>query len=490
MKVSLYQKLAISLVLGFVLIAGTFVVIMQRLEAISRDQAEQELHQELAAHLVHDNPLLANGEHDQKALENLFHSMMILGPNFEFYVLDLDGNILTYSAKPGEVIRDKVELEPIQMWLDGRMSMPVYAADPRSDQAKIFSAAPIVKDGKTRGYLYVIVGGQIYDSIFSGIKNNEQIQLVGIMAIASVLFLITIILFSFQFFVSPLKRLTCQVKTLKSDGFNKKITPIYNENSGLEVAELSSAFNELISQVNNQFELLSKVDTERRELLAHLSHDLRTPLASLQGFLETIQLKYPNSSESEIQSYVKRCLKSARSLKGFVDQIFELAHLESGHVTVNFETFPVADLLYDLVDKFSIAAQQKGIELAVELDSENVQVITDIAKLERVLSNLIENAIRHTPKNGQIYLSAVQDNSSQQAVIAVRDNGTGIKQDELPYLFDARYRGKHAIDDGSRHIGLGLTITKKLINILGSEIKADNNPDGGAKFKFNLPLPV
>jgi len=120
---TLYQKLVVSLLVVFILIIGTFFCVSRSLEAISRDKAEQELHKDLAAHLVHDNPLLSDGAHDKAALENLFHSMMILGANFEFYVLDTQGNVLTYSAKPGEVIREKIDLAPVKALVTDSMSI-------------------------------------------------------------------------------------------------------------------------------------------------------------------------------------------------------------------------------------------------------------------------------------------------------------------------------------------------------------------------------
>ncbi len=487
MKISLYQKLSISLLTIFLLVIVTLVIITQSFEAISRDKAEQELHQNLATHLVHDNPLLSEGEHDQQALENLFHSMMILGQNFEFYILDSTGKILFYSAKPGEVVRQSVNLEPIKWLLNKHMSYPIYAEDPRSDQRKIFSTAPIMKQGKLRGYLFVIIGGQIYDSIFNNIKDNESVQLIGVIAVSSLVFLLLILLISFHFFVRPLKRLSLEVKNLSDSGFDKQLQPIDEVSKGLEVSELSNAFNHLISQVNLQFKQLESVDSERRELLAHLSHDLRTPLASLQGFLQTIKLKQDSLTQQQINAYISRCLKSSQSINGFVNQIFELAHLESGQVTINLENFPIAELLYDTIEKFSIASERKHISISLEIANEDLMITTDIAKLERIMSNLIENALRHTPKNGKIWIYVISDETENQFQLIVKDNGTGIKQDELPYLFDARYRGKQAVDDGDRHIGLGLTITKKLVTLLGSDIKAGNNPEGGANFQFGLP---
>ncbi len=488
MKLSLYQKLSAVLLLTFVLIVTAFLYASQRIDTTSKDNAEQRLHHQLAEHLVHDNPLMASGQFDKKALENLFHSMMILGQNFEFYILDQDGKILSYSAKPGEVIRDRVELAPIKDFLAGHKQLPIYAQDPRSNENKIFSVAPIYQDKDLRGYLYVIMRSQIYDGIFEQISANGKIQVYGLVTIASLFFLFMVLLVSFRFIVAPLQDLSEQVTRLKPGENSQPMLELKTSGRSKEVDELTLSFNQLIAQVNQQVEKLKQVDAERRELFEHLSHDLRTPLASLHGFLETIDIQQNQLSVDDRKTYIHRCLKNARQLKRFVDQIFELANLESGQVSTNLEPLPIAELLYDLADKFDYAAGQKGVKLKVDVENEKIQIVTDIAKLERVLSNLIENAIRHTPKQGEITLRVLDQQRSNQVLVEIRDTGSGIPEEDLPHLFNPRYRGTKALDDGERHIGLGLTITQKLLSIIGSEIKVSNNRDVGAKFSFYLPI--
>jgi len=481
------------MVITFILIVVAFLFISQYLERLSKDKAEQELHYQLAEHLVHDNPLLASSKFDKEALKNLFHSMMILGQSFEFYVLDIDGNILHFDAEPGVVVRDRVDIEPIKEFIDKTHTYPIYAQDPRGYKNKIFSASPIFYENKLKGYLYVIVRSQAYDSIFQKISSNSQIQVYGLVVLASIIFLFAILMVSFRFIVAPLKQLSNEVNALEEFDGSRAIIPLPDNTRGREVDALRTTFNQMIEHINRQFDRLKEADFDRRELLTHLAHDLRTPLASLQGFLETTTLQEATLSAEDRRSYLSRCLKNAKQLKHFVDQIFELAHLESNQVSAIFEPLPIAELLYDLVEKFSIKCQEKNIQLSVDVADESTQIMTDIAKLERVLSNLIENAIRHTPDNGEIKLKVLdvvdQKHVNQnQILVEVRDTGSGIPEDELPYLFDPRYRGSKAKEDGVHHIGLGLTITDKLLKILGSKIEVANNSGRGAKFSFMLPV--
>ena len=486
-KLSLFKKLSLSALAIFLILVVGFLWVFQEIEEASRAQAEQELHSELAAHLVHDNPMLYSENLTNDNIGNLFHSMMILGANFEFYVLDNNGKILNYSAKPGEVIRQKINLDPVKSFI-AKQQYPIYGEDPKSDSEKIFSTAIISDGNQNVGYLYVIVRSKIYDGIYARLKENQQLQTLVLITLLAIVFLLALIFLSLRYFVNPLRLLTENINRLQQNGFEEKLSFIDQPITGNEIGILTNAFNQMIEQINGQFEQLKMVDSERRELLTHLSHDLRTPLASLQGFLETIAIKHDTLAADKRQEYIQRSLNNAQRLKHFVDQIFELAHLESGHVSTTFETLPIAELLYDLKEKFSIKASNKNIELAVELDDAKIQITTDIGKLERVLSNLIENAIRHTPSGGLIKLKLARIDLAKQITIVVEDNGSGILDKEIPYLFDARYRGAKSKEDGDRHIGLGLTISRKLLAVLGTDIKVKNNAESGASFSFSLPV--
>ncbi|MFT5521038.1 MAG: signal transduction histidine kinase [Enterobacterales bacterium] len=488
MKLSLYQRLALTTSIVFIAMVSIIFWWMQNLEINSRFKAEQELHRDLATHLVADNPLLQEGALDKVALENLFHSMMILGPSFEFYVLDATGNVKTYSAKPGLVVRNNVDLKSIKKMVNGQSHFPLYGEDPRSlDGHKIFSVAPLIKDNQLRGYLYVIIGGQIYDSVFQRILTNKNLQLSLIVAGATLLFLLVSLLLTFRIFVSPLRRLTSEVNAIRKKGFEQKLVGLTNwESYHGEVQDLGYAFNAMINQINTQMTQLKAVDSQRRELLTHISHDLRTPLASLQGYIETIDLKSDSLSEEQQNIFLKRALKNAQQLKHLVDQIFELAHLESGQVAIQLEQFSLTEMLYDLRDKFAITATKKNISINIDCPESSLHIKTDIGKLERILSNLIENALRHTQVDGTIILGVTAVDNQHGWVVSVEDNGDGIPEDDIPYIFDARFRAKNATEGKNENTGLGLAITRKLLDVLGTDIKVKSALGEGTRFSFVL----
>ena len=482
MTLSLYQRLTLSLVLVFVLMCSIVVWFSGQLQKQTQLESEQRLHLGLAGHLVSDNPLLAQGAYDYASLQKLFHTLMMLGPSFEFYYVDTNGKILTYSAEPGKVKRTHVDVAPVQQLIQGNVALPVLGDDPRNlDKQKIFSAAPVYKDDELQGYLYMIIGGEIYDSVVASVQNNQSLKTYAGVVFASLIFLLVVLIALFKAFTKPLSELTHRMKTMSGG----TVVEQYDDN---EVSLLTNVFDQLIEKVQMQVRQLENIDEQRRVLLADLSHDLRTPLASLQGYIETLAIKGDDLPFEERQRFIDISHKNARNLKRLIDQVFELAYLEGGQVTLNQESFPVGELLYDVVAKFELKAKDKNITLNVSPSELETIVIADIGKLERVLTNLIENAIRHTPEGGDISLvaSQIKDGGKQQIRIDVADTGVGISQNELAFIFDARYRATNTQEDRSTHAGLGLAISKKLMNLLNSDLTVRSEVGKGTCFSFAL----
>jgi len=488
MRATLYQRIAVVLVLSFIAIACTLSFWSAKLELTARHKAEQHLHLNLAEHIGHDNPLLKEGVYDYQALKNLFHSLMILGPSFEFYFIAPNGDILSYFSESTQVERQRINTAPLIDYINRHQPLPIYGDDPKhATQQKIFSTAPIYSEDNLQGYLYIIIGGEIYDSVLSDVQSEQYLSQSLLFIVGVVVFFFFILLILLRFLTQPLKLLSNNIGEFKRSNFDISHIrllpwPAAKHN---ELHELGQVFNEMATQINAQLLLLQNIDKTRREMLTDLSHDLRTPLAALQGYLETIQLKGNTLSDQQHQQFIGIAFKNANQLKKLVDQIFELAHLESGQVSLQHENFPLAELLHDIVAKFQHALQAKSIQLTIDPFEGEFIVNSDIGKLERVLSNLIDNAIRHSSSQGKITIK-ISVNHPQQLNIAVIDNGTGIGHHDLPYIFEPRFRASNAICDDKEHGGLGLAITKKLLLLLGSDIHVHSELGKGTRFDFNI----
>lgn len=491
MKLCFYQRLALTLVAVFILVVTVFFGASSYYQQLAKSEAEQKLHLGLAEYLVSDNPVLKSGVYNHSALKNLFHTLMVLGPNFEFYYLDPDGNVLTHSAQEGKVKRQQINLEPLIEMLEGESELPVFGDDPKQfDVQKIFSVARVFDEQVLQGYLYVIIGGEIYDDAFSAVESNQNTREFIFLVIASLVFLLVVLLMLFKFFTAPLRRLSDEMDNIRAADFQRDGLPrqleSWRRESHNEVQRLGCAFNDMLHHIDTQFDELQKIDEQRRMLLTDLSHDLRTPLANLQGYIETLALGGDKLSEQDKKRFVDITLRNARNLKRLIDQIFELAYLDGGQVALNKEAFPLGELLYDVAAKFVEQAQEKNISLTVTPSQFDYRVIADIGKLERVLTNLLENALRHTPQDGHIQIEVSNDNGKLR--IDVRDNGVGISEQEIEYIFDARYQATNTEKDNGVHAGLGLAISKKLMALIDSELSVESELGKGSSFSFTLNL--
>jgi len=224
----------------------------------------------------------------------------------------------------------------------------------------------------------------------------------------------------------------------------------------------------------------------RRELIANVSHDLRSPLASLRGYLETLLLKEPVLAEAERRSYLEVALRQAQHLQSLISELFELARLDFVGYRIEAEPVQLSELARDVAQKLGLAAQARQVALQLEIEPELALARADIGLIERVLTNLLENALAHTPAGGRIVLSVrVQD---AHVLLCVADNGSGIAAADLPRIFERFYRADKARPRDASGSGLGLAIVKRIVELHGSEIRVDSETGRGTRFWFELPL--
>ena len=491
MKLCFYQRLALVVVGIFMLILTLFFTGSTYLQKQTRFEAEQLLHQDLAAHLVVDNPLLKNGVYDHDALGNLFHMLMVLGPDFEFYYLDQQGKVLThYSQDPHNIERQYIDLDPIKSYIGRQKDFPIFADDPKSlDRKKIFSAAPVYNESQLQGYLYVIIGGQNYDSILAELRNSQTLREFFMFVGAGFVAVLAILLILFQLITSPLRRLSKDVESFREAGYRLEKANIISRNwcsdSHSEIDKLGCAFSHLYQHVDEQFYALENINEQRKEMLADISHDLRTPLASMKGYIETMYLQGDTLSPEDRKRFISICMRNMNNLKQLIDQIFELAYLEGGQVTVQKEVCAIGEFLFDIASKFSLDAKDKDITLSLEPPQIDGYVNTDLGKLERILSNLIDNAIRHTKAGGRVTLFVHE--TAEGFNVGVEDTGVGIAENELSSIFTPRYQASNVRKQDGKNVGLGLAISQKLVNLLNSDLRVKSKYGKGTTFSFSLP---
>ena len=213
---SLYAKIAMGLAALFLVVGLVFIGVTVFSTDMYQQEVNQKLNTGLAGQIVKERILMEQGRVNQSALKEIFHMLMVINPGIEIYLLDTQGNILTFSAPRGSVKRKRVNLEPVTEWLAGRLSPPVQGDDPKSlTRKKVFSAAPIERNGTLEGYLYVILGGAEYDSVAQKLKSSYILQLSAWMIGAGLLFALAAGLVLFGLLTGRLKKLAAVMETFK-----------------------------------------------------------------------------------------------------------------------------------------------------------------------------------------------------------------------------------------------------------------------------------
>ena len=248
---------------------------------------------------------------------------------------------------------------------------------------------------------------------------------------------------------------------------------------------ISSTFNDMASQIELQFDKIKSIDNFRRELVANISHDLRTPLSIIQGFTETLQLKKNQLSDAEEGQYLENINESTKKLKGLVNQLFELSKLENNQIQLQKEPFPLDELAADLMNRYQVVFEQKDIVLEFERREGTPFVYGDIALVERVIQNLVDNAVKFTPEGGKITLQ-VSSNEVGGIHFSISDTGVGIAEKDLSAIFE-RYHTNTNDEVRVKGTGLGLAIANKIIQLHNSTIDVTSKLNHGTSFSFNLP---
>ncbi|MEJ2688996.1 MAG: ATP-binding protein [Deltaproteobacteria bacterium] len=489
---SLYSKLALVLFGLFAFVGMVFVAVIFYSTDMYYQEVSQKLHRNLARNIVAENTLIQGRQISQETLKNIFHALMIVNPAIEVYLLDPEGNILTFSADPGKVNRKRVDLGPVRKWLKGDDSFPLLGDDPRNPAGKkIFSAARIPQQGPVQGYLYVILGGQEYDNAMAKLQGSYILRLTNWLIGVGLVFGLLAGLVLFSLLTGRLKRLAVMMHSFKS-GETLPEVPLSaagrRGKRGDEIDNLTLSFHDMALCIAEQMEKLKKSDLMRRSLVANVSHDLRTPLATLCAYVETLQLKEGTLTQEQHREYLNTVQKHCARLNTLVTQLFELASLDDEEAPPRSEVFNISELVQDVAQNYTLRAEGKGVKLTTNAGQGLPFVLGDIGLIERVIENLLTNAIRHTPAGGEVsVLLAKEDNRLR---ISVQDTGEGIPPEVLPHVFDRFYRFDPAQETKSYGVGLGLAIARRIIELHGGTIGVQSELHVGSTFSFILPIAV
>ncbi|WP_339545424.1 HAMP domain-containing sensor histidine kinase [Pseudomonas sp. RA_35y_Pfl2_P32] len=485
MRLTLSQRLSLVFALLLLICSGSSVWMQVRANQMHELEVVQGLSRDLAQHIARDTQLMDANGLKPEALRSLFSQLMLVNPSVEVYLLDNQGRVIGDAAPEGHLRREQVDLAPLQRLLNDER-LPILGDDPRSlDGRKVFSAAPLKVNGQQAGYLYVVLLSEERDRLAArgatSAALNTALWSIGLVALLCLIAGLT----AFTLITRPLRHLTDSVKGFDIDAIPATApapAPVEPPTSQDEIAVLAAAFRQMQNRLGEQWRSLTRQDQERRELVANISHDLRTPLASLHGYLETLSLKDASLTPDERRRYLGIALDQSRKVGGLAQSLLELVRLEHGFVQPVLERFSLTDLVQDIFQKFELSAEARHVQLKASFAPSVSGVCADLGLIERVLTNLFDNALRYTPVGGVIEIRLVPQGKFVE--ITVSDSGPGIAAELREGLFLRPFNIGGARRDG----GLGLRIVQRILELHGRQVRLLDVPGQGATLCFSLAV--
>ena len=484
---SFTTRLTLALAALLLLFGGFVAAVGRHVAAEHEQESLQRLSHGLARHIVAHWPRITAADPDaadRAARDALLAMLMAVNPGVQVYVLDADGRVAAYIGEPGMVRVEQVDLAPVRAFLGGA-ALPLRGTDPMGAGASaIFSAAMFApRPGDTRppGYLYVVLDGQARGQVAGQLSLRRVWLGAALAAAVGLLLTLAIGAFAFRHLTRPLHRLAARLRDYSapvSDGPRAAAAAL-----GDEVAALGTAFDGMTQRIEAQAAREQQQAAAHREMMAGVAHDLRTPLTALHGQLEALAETAPPERRARV---LASALAQSDKVRRLSQQLFELATLQSTDQVLHRERFCLDELVTDAVQKFDLTATAPPVQLHGEPPG-RIEFDGDLQLIERAVSNLIDNAMRHASSPVPVLVSLRRE--GRQARIVVEDSGPGLP----PELAERLQRGESLRDPPLRRIhggvgGLGLAIAQRVAVLHGGNLLPLHKPGGGTRICLALPL--
>jgi two-component system OmpR family sensor kinase len=470
---------ALYVVLLFVLCLICGAIALDSVGAFLREQ-QQQRDRDLAALFAPHLGRALQGDPTSVGVDSVVARMRALHPGLEPYLLDARGRIVEAFGQADSVRIERVDVAPVRRLLGDEAPLPILGPDPKHpERLAIFSAAPIELTTGGEGYLYVLLHDPSRASSIGGLRRSYVLEFMATTMLITVVFGLLIGTLLFWFVLRHFRHLTRAVRKIRM-GERRRLREAERED---EVGELAAAINEMTATIEAQVQALERTDALRRDLIANVSHDLRTPLTSARAYVERMAAHDASLTSEERREVLDAVLGDLIQLGTLTAQLSDLSKLDARHAAAQAEPFSLAELMQDVVVKFRPEAEARGVALEA-IYSPTPPVRADIGLIDRALSNLVDNALKNTAPGGHVRVGVEQEGDT--VCVRVSDNGRGIPEDELSLITQRFYRGQHGPDyEGS---GLGLAIARETLELHGQRLEVRSVVGEGSTFSFRLPI--
>lgn len=476
---TLFSRLAAALVAVSLVLSFALVAVLHGSHRAFHLELDQKAHQDLAGRLL----AAARPVRIEAVLERV-RELALLNPAIAAYSVLDDGMVTASSLATAQLRRGRVDTGPILQFIAGPKTWPLLGDDPATDNGKaIFSAAPLPSGN---GYLYVVLSGANGGSGEAAERPYVLREAVWL-TLGNVAAALAAALLVVGAITRPVTRLRQAMNAFESSNLEGNVRyRIGRARAGPdEIGRLGEIFDSMADRIAVQVDSLRRADKARRELYANVSHDLQTPLTSLHGYVQTLLMKDSSLPTGQRRRYLEILERQTQQLRELVEQITDLARLETPEIRLQKEPIELQALLLQIIEDLKPIMDRNGLTLKWDTAESPVIVNADISLLRRALTNIVVNAVQASPQASQVGVRVTSDGTT--AVVGVIDKGPGLGP-ESERIFDAGYRGTHPRMAGSPGMGLGLAIAKRVVLLHRGTIFATNLSDGGALLQVALPL--
>jgi signal transduction histidine kinase len=440
----------------------------------------QLLNKDVAAHIAKfTSPFDKEGLNKQKA-DSVFYNAMVISPSVEVYFLDTAGRVIYFHGAPGDVRKSVISLESIREYLKHNGQIYIKGPDPRDpSDPKIFSASTVQGNSGIIGYIYVILGSTEYRSVTNLIFKSQAAGL--LLEISLFILLATVVLT--LLYVNRLERnfrkLILVLRKFESGDLNAR----FQEDDKNDLTPVTHAFNKMAGMLIDNIERLKRAEVERKDFTTNISHDLRTPLAIARGYAETLLLSLENdqSGHSRNADYSKLIISNIQTVEHMVQQLLDLSKMESAGMNLQKQPFVFSEIVQEFIHSSSLTAQGKKIEIQC-VDCENAAWIhADIHMMERVVQNLLTNALKFTPEHGKIRIHL--KNRQNELFFEISNQGDPMSDALLGWLNDNK---PDASNTRPHSHGLGLVIVKTILQLHHFPMEAEFIEGTGNRITFRM----
>ncbi|HEX7340620.1 MAG TPA: HAMP domain-containing sensor histidine kinase [Rhodanobacteraceae bacterium] len=477
---SLYARIVLVYLASLLLLSvATAWIAVSHFNRLSHE-FQQRMQVSLASHLALTlHAPLAHGP-DSPAARQAARNIAAINPSLSLFLLDAHGAVIADYAEGRCPSSAHVDVAPLQRLLGAHPMLPVYVNAPCSHAPGVFSVARI-HYGATQqpGYLLVMLGSPAGMSMTAMLRTSSITRALLAAGIAAILLSALAGLILFALLTRRFSTLTRTVQHFAQGDHGQRMPPGRDD----EIGQLARAFNDMAGTIEAQLDALHTSDRERRELVASLSHDFRTPLTSLRGYAE--QLRAHAGSTPANRQAVEAILDNTQRLTRLAQQLSLLTRVDAHAHTLRMEPFSLSELASDIASKFAPQAQSADVALRVERASGALMVNADIGLIDRAISNLVDNALHATPPGGSVTLHlGIRDH---QVMIDVADTGVGISREDIPLVTQRFYRTASSRRRGEGS-GLGLAIVSDICERHDTRLDIRSTLGQGTHMQFVLPL--